>query len=136
MSTNKILRVIFIIVGSISLAIGLLGIVLPILPTTPFLLFTLFCYARGSQKFHAWFLSTSIYKKHLDSFVQDRALTLKTKIAILLPVTIMLSIPFILVDNIFMRVFLVLLLACKYYYFFVHIKTLPPLKLNTRKKLK
>ncbi len=133
MITNKMIRIIFIITGSISLAIATVGIILPILPTTPFLLLTLFCYARGSQKFHAWFISTSIYKKHLDSFVQSRALTLKTKIAILAPVTIMLSIPFILVDNIFMRIFLFILIISKYYYFFRCIKTIQPIEAFEKK---
>lgn len=129
MITNKILRVMFITVGSISLSMAVIGIVLPVLPTTPFLLLTLFCYARGSIKFHTWFLSTSLYKNHLNSFVKYRAFTLKTKIAILLPVTVMISIPFILVYNTFMRIFLVLLILAKYLYFFRCIKTIPTVKI-------
>ena len=51
---NRIKKIIFVIVGFISLLLGLIGIVLPILPTVPFLLLTSYCFARGSNKFETW----------------------------------------------------------------------------------
>ena len=120
---KKLIKTIFIILGFISLGLDIAGIVLPILPTTPFFLLTIFCFTRGSKKFHNWFISTIFYKKHLQSFVTSKALTLQTKLSILIPASIMLSIPFIIVENIYMRVFIILLVVYKYFYFFKFIET-------------
>ncbi len=122
---SRIVRIIFIILGSISLALGAIGATLPVLPTTPFLLLTLFCYAKGSQKFHDWFMRTYLYKKHLESFVTNRSLTLKTKLSILIFASSMLIISFILVDNIYVRILILFLVCFKYFYFFKFIKTTP-----------
>ncbi len=121
---KKLMKTIFIILGFISLALGIAGIVLPILPTTPFFILTVFCFTHGSEKFHNWFISTKLYKKYLQSFVTSRALTLKTKLSILIPASIMLLIPFVIVDKIYMRVFIILLIGYKYFYFFKFIKTI------------
>ena len=66
---NKIKKYIYITVGLIAFALGAIGVALPILPTTPFLLLASFCFARGSEKFNIWFTNTKVYKKHLESFV-------------------------------------------------------------------
>lgn len=56
MIRKKMLKTILIIVGSVSLALGILGIFLPLLPTTPFLILSAFCYSKGSDAFHKWLL--------------------------------------------------------------------------------
>ena len=92
------MRILFIVLGFIFLGVGAIGIVVPILPTTPFLLLASFFFAKGSKRFHDWFLSTKLYKKYLESFVKSRAMTLKGKLTILIPVSCMLIITFIFVD--------------------------------------
>ncbi|WP_020004731.1 YbaN family protein [Brachyspira innocens] len=124
------MRVLFIILGFIFVGIGVVGIVVPILPTTPFLLLASFFFAKGSKKFHNWFVSTKLYKKHLESFVKSRAMTLKSKLTILLPVSTMLIITFIFVNNIYARITLVILFISKYLYFFTQIKTIKEDKIN------
>lgn len=114
----------YIIVGFLSLGIGMIGIVLPILPTTPFLLLTSFCFVRGSKRFEVWFKGTSIYKKHLENFVTHRAMTLKQKVILLAFADTMMLIPCILVDNTMMRVVIGLLILFKFYYFIFKIKTI------------
>ena len=118
------MKVVLIILGFISMGIGIVGIVVPILPTTPFLLLASFFFAKGSKRFHDWFISTKIYKKYLESFVQSRAMTLKNKLTILLPVSLMLIITFIFVNNLHARIVLVILFIGKYLYFFTQIKTI------------
>lgn len=73
------MRYIYLMIGMISFGLGFIGIVLPILPTTPFLLLAGFCFARSSKRVHNWFVSTKAYQRHLEPFVQKRAMTLKTK---------------------------------------------------------
>ncbi|SCI73903.1 Inner membrane protein ybaN [uncultured Clostridium sp.] len=127
---NKIKKYIYVTVGLLSFAIGAIGVILPILPTTPFLLLASFCFVRGSEKFDRWFKSTKMYKKHLESFVNEKAMTMKQKVMILLFVNIMLVIPIILVDNLHMRLFLLGLICIKLYYFIFKIKTIKPCSVN------
>lgn len=117
------MRILFIVLGFIFLGVGAVGIVVPILPTTPFLLLASFFFAKGSKRFHDWFLSTRLYKRYLESFVKSMAMTLKGKLTILIPVSCMLIITFILVDNIYARIVLVILFISKYVYFFTQIRT-------------
>lgn len=118
------MKVVLIILGFISMGIGIIGIVVPILPTTPFLLLASFFFAKGSKRFHDWFISTKIYKKYLESFFQSKAMTLKNKFTILFPVSCMLIITFIFVNNLYARLVLVILFIGKYLYFFTQIKTI------------
>ena len=84
-----------------------------------------FCFAKGSERFHKWFTKTKLYKKHLDSFVKNRAMTLKTKLCILIPASCMLVLAMIAMSNIYGRVFIVFLIIFKYVYFFTKIQTIP-----------
>ncbi|WP_270647425.1 YbaN family protein [Paeniclostridium hominis] len=127
---NKIKKYIYVTVGLLSFAIGAIGVILPILPTTPFLLLASFCFVRGSEKFDRWFKSTKMYKNHLERFVNERAMTMKQKVMILLFVNVMLAIPIILVDNLHMRLFLLGLICIKLYYFIFKIKTIKPCSVN------
>lgn len=119
------MKIIYLIVGFISLVLGAIGVVLPILPTTPFLLLSAFCFAKSSQKIHNWFLSTKLYQNHLDSFVQKRAMTLKTKVTILAFASFMLAFPLIFSKNIYLRIFIICLYFIKYCYFIFKIDTIP-----------
>ena len=128
------MKVLLIILGFISMGIGIVGIVTPILPTTPFLLLASFFFAKGSKRFHDWFISTKIYKKYLESFVQSKAMTLKNKFTILFPVSCMLIITFIFVNNLYARLVLVILFIGKYLYFFTQIRTIAKEETEIKKK--
>lgn len=123
---NKIKKYIYITVGLISFALGAIGVALPILPTTPFLLLASFCFAKGSERFNTWFINTKIYKKHLESFVKERAMTLKQKVCLLAFADFMLAFPLIILDNLHVKIFLVALILFKFYYFIFRIKTIKP----------
>ena len=118
------MKALYIIIGFLFFGLGAIGVILPVLPTTPFLLVAGYCFARGSQRFNDWFLSTKIYQKHLDSFVKERAMTLKTKITILSFASAMLILAFCLVDVIYARILIIAVIIFKYYYFTCKIKTI------------
>jgi hypothetical protein len=90
----KVKQIVFIVLGCICLALGTVGVFLPILPTTPFFLLTVFFFANSSQKLHDWFVGTKLYKKHLESFVQKKGMTRRTKISILSSVTLLMGFGF------------------------------------------
>ena len=85
--SNVVIRYIFLTIGAISFCLGTAGIVLPILPTVPFYMLTLFCLARGSERFHRMFLESPLYKKTVGAYERDKALTLRAKLSILASVT-------------------------------------------------
>lgn len=117
------IKLLWLMIGIVSMVLGAIGVVLPVLPTTPFLLLASFCFAKGSDRFHKWFIGTKLYKKHLESFVTNRSMTLKTKLCILLPASAMLILAMLAMSNIYGRVFIVFLIIFKYIYFFTRIET-------------
>lgn len=117
-------KIIFVIIGLISLTFGIIGIILPVLPTTPFLLLASFCFVRGSDKFDRWFKSSKIYKNHLEYFVENKSMTLKQKFCILVFADIMIAFPLVILDSLYIKSFLVLVIIFKYYYFIFKIKTI------------
>ena len=104
------IKLLWLMIGIVSMVLGAIGVVLPVLPTTPFLLLASFCFAKGSDRFHMWFIGTKLYKKHLESFVTSRSMTLKTKLCILLPASAMLILAMLAMSNIYGRVFIVFLM--------------------------
>ena len=90
--SNVVVRYIFLTIGAISFVLGTAGIVIPLLPTVPFYMLTLFCLARGSERFHKMFLESSLYQKTVGAYERDKALTLRTKLSILLSVSTIMAI--------------------------------------------
>lgn len=118
-------KVFFVILGCLGLGLGALGAVLPLLPAFPFLMLSAFCFAKSSEKLHNWFISTRLYKKNLESFVQGKGMTVKTKVRIMLTVTILMSIGFIMMHAVPVgRIVLGIVWLCHVLYFIFGIKTL------------
>ena len=82
--------------GGISLILGALGSLIPVLPTAPFLLLAAFCFARSSEKLDRWFKNTKLYKDNLEDFVAGRGMTMKAKVRIMVTVTALMSVGFIM----------------------------------------
>ena len=97
MTIKKILYIIF---GCIGVGLGAVGAVLPLLPAFPFLMLAAFCFARSSEKLNNWFINSKLYKNNLESFVNGQGMTWKTKIRIMIMVTILMSIGFIMMDQV------------------------------------
>ncbi|AZK44382.1 DUF454 family protein [Erysipelothrix rhusiopathiae] len=110
-------RTVMMILAILFLGLALLGVLLPVLPTTPFLLCASICGAKSSDRFHHWLTHTSVYQNHLDDFVTKHTMKRKTKKKILCLATIMMACAFYFSKNFYARIIIGLLILFKYYYF-------------------
>ena len=120
-------RALFLMLGMFCLVLGCIGIVLPVLPTVPFFLVTLFCFANSSEKLYTWFEGSSLYKNYLESFLKKQGMLMKTKITAALSTTAMMSVGFILMflkEIYFPCVVIFVVWACLMFYFFIKMPTL------------
>lgn len=69
--------------GLLSVALGVLGMVVPLLPTTPLLLLAAFCFARSSERFHAWLLNNRVFGETIRNYRDGLGLPMRQKIATL-----------------------------------------------------
>ncbi len=77
---DKLKRQLFVIAGTIALGIGVVGIIIPVLPTTPFLLLAAICYMRGSQRLYNALLCNRFVGTYVRNYLEGRGMSLKMKI--------------------------------------------------------
>ena len=95
----NIRKILYIILGCIGVGLGAVGAVVPMLPAFPFLMLAAFSFARSSEKLDRWFKGTKLYKDNLEDYVAGRGMTWKTKIRIMITVTVLMSIGFIMMGT-------------------------------------
>ena len=95
-SRSQLVRVLFNLAGAIALGLGIVGIFLPLLPTTPFVLLAAACFARGSERFHQWLLANRTFGPMVQEWEGHRSLPYRTKITaiVLMSMTMAISITF------------------------------------------
>ncbi|MCL2807725.1 MAG: YbaN family protein [Coriobacteriia bacterium] len=120
------LKILYIALGFCFFGLGAVGAFLPVLPTVPFLLLASFFFAKGSDRFNAWFMSTKLYKENLEGFLRSRAMTLMTKIHLQGLATVMMLISLLVVPVLAVKIFLVAMMVFMYFYFARRIKTVTP----------
>lgn len=85
-------KILYMIIGCLSLVLGIVGVILPILPTVPFVLLAAFCFAKSSERLDGWFRNTKLYKENN----MKNSMTKQAKIRIMCSVTLLMSIGFIM----------------------------------------
>ena len=107
----------------ISLILGGIGIFLPLLPTTPFILLSAFCFQKSSERFHQWILNSPIFGKYIRDYQEQKGITLKNKIVAVTFMALGMSFSAYKVPNTYMRIsLLVIFIAVSYH--ILKIKTL------------
>jgi len=110
---SLLIKTVLIIVGTFTLTLGLVGVALPVLPTTPFLLVSVACYANSSEKMHAFLLKSKLYKNTVEKFLQEGGMSLKTKLSITIPVGILLMVLFFVFESPVVKIIIVALFVGK-----------------------
>ncbi|MFM9412811.1 YbaN family protein [Peptococcus simiae] len=118
------MRYLFFLLGSLALACGTLGIILPVLPTVPFYLLAAACFGKSSDRFHRYFTQTAFYRNYCAAYLEKGGMTRRQKIKILLLSTVLLTAAIIFAPYVQVRVGLIILMAVKYYIFACRIPTL------------
>ncbi|WP_210415692.1 YbaN family protein [Bdellovibrio sp. ZAP7] len=77
---NPVLRNVLLVLGSVSLILGIIGAFLPVLPTTPFVLLSAWCFLRSSDKAHAWLYRQPLFGKALTDWDRNKAISRRTKV--------------------------------------------------------
>ena len=107
---QKWVRILLIIAGTLSVGLGILGIFVPVLPTTPFLLLAAACYARSSQRFYDWLLNNKYFGNYIRNYQQRKAVPLKVKVLTLALLWIAIGCSVMFAVEVFLvRVFLILI---------------------------
>lgn len=89
-------KIFWLILGFLGLILGAIGAVLPMLPAFPFLLLAAVSFGKSSEKLHTWFIGTRLYKNNLESYVKGQGMTRKTKIKVMVTVTLLMSFGFLM----------------------------------------
>jgi len=78
------IKILLLVIGFVSLAFGVLGVFLPLLPTTPFLLLSCICFLKSSDKMHSWLIEHKIFGTYLKNYLEKRGMSLRAKFTALL----------------------------------------------------
>lgn len=95
----KLKKILWMLLGFVGLGLGAVGAVLPMLPAFPFLLLAAFSFGKSSEKLHQWFIGTKLYKNNLEDYVAGRGMTVKTKLRIMITVTLLMSVGFFMMGR-------------------------------------
>lgn len=120
---KKLINGMFIGFGFLLVGLGAFGIALPVLPTTPFLLLAAVCFAKGSERFYVWFLSTTLYQKYVEPAVNKKEMEKAAKRKALGTLCLLFAISFFLVPIWHAKAAILVVALFHIYYFTFKIRT-------------
>ncbi|WP_226035889.1 YbaN family protein [Aquibacillus saliphilus] len=123
---NKLSKPLLIFFGTLCLSLGVIGVILPLLPTTPLLLLAAYCYGKSSKKLNHWLKTNKFLGKYITQFQQGHGVTKKTKVKVLviLWISALYSILFVVNSLVISIVLLLIFLSVSYY--ILSLKVIPP----------
>ena len=80
MNGNKVIRILWLVLGLVCVGLGTIGIVLPILPTTPFLLAAAACFCKSSTRLYNWLIGNKWFGEYIRNYKEGKGIPMKTKI--------------------------------------------------------
>ncbi len=136
MGDNFVLKKhLLIIGGTLSLGLGVLGMFLPVLPTTPFLLLTVYCYVRSSPRLYEWIIRHRIFGEYLRNYLEYHAISVRAKVISLVGLWASLTVSFILVESLVVRIVLILVgLGVSLHLFLLKTPPNPPCETDARSR--
>lgn len=114
----------FILSGIIFLILGTIGIVIPLLPTTPFYLLSAYCFGKSSEKYYKFLMNNRVFGKYIKDYYEKKGITLKNKVNSIIFLSLGISWSIYKIQNIHMEIFLGVVFICVC----VHILKQPTLK--------
>lgn len=117
------MRIINGALGLLFFGLGALGAILPVLPTTPFLLLASLFFLRSSKRLDAWFHGTRLYKRYLSNFMESRVMTLRSKLLCMAPGIVIMAVLVVALPQWWAKALLVALIAFELWYFAFRIGT-------------
>ena len=123
------MKYVYLAMGIVFIGMGGAGVILPLIPTTPFVLLAAICFGRSSERLHKWFIATSLYKNNIEGFVTKRAMTIKAKLKLLSIITLFMGISFFFMRMasapLFPQIILVIVWVLHVLYFGFKVKLIP-----------
>ena len=124
------LHYLLITFGTIFLGLGIIGVFVPVLPTTPFLLLSAACYVRSSNRLYTWLINHKLFGKFVKDFRESKAISLRNKIISLFAMTLMIVLSiFLFAEAFYLKIILLILGVVG----FIVILFIPTLKTRTKK---
>lgn len=122
---KSIVNSLCIALGFVFLGIGILGVILPVLPTTPFLMVAAFFFAKGSRRFHRGFVGTGLYRKYMEPALGQKAMAQDAKKKAMLTLLVIFTLCFFVVPVWQAKAAILAVALLHFYYFLFKIKTVP-----------
>ena len=104
-------RIMWIVAGTFFLMIGLIGIAIPLLPTTPFLLLAAACYLRGSRRMYSWLLGNRLFGKYLKDYYEKKGVPIRVKIGSVIFLWCTIGLSIIIIGDLMIGIVLVIVAA-------------------------
>lgn len=121
---KKIVNTCCVIAGRLTLILGIIGVILPILPTTPFFLLTAVLFAKGSQRFHRWFMKTNLYQKYINQAFHKKEMSSRAKVKMMLVLCAFFAIGLFAAPVWYAKALIFLVAAGHFYYFVFKVRTI------------